>query len=60
MNETTACSNVVKQYAYGLEVGAVDIDTVLEFQQALKDAGIDKIIAEKQTQLDGIMAWVQK
>ncbi|HUM83564.1 MAG TPA: ABC transporter substrate-binding protein [Lachnospiraceae bacterium] len=57
VNETTACSNVVKQYAYGLEVGAVDIDTVLpEFQQALKDAGIDKIIAEKQTQLDAWLA----
>lgn len=55
--EVTACTNVVKQYAYGLEVGAVDVDTVLpEFQQALKDAGIDKIVAEKQAQLDAWLA----
>ena len=55
-NEVTACSNVVRQYAYGLETGSVDIDEVLpQFQKALKDAGIEKIIAEKQTQLD---AWL--
>lgn len=53
MNEVTACTNVVAQYAYGLESGSVDVDEVLpKFQQALKDAGIDKIIAEKQTQLN--------
>lgn len=53
VNEVTACTNVLKQYAYGLEVGAVDIEKVLpEFQKALKDAGIEKIIAEKQKQLD--------
>lgn len=57
INEVTACSNVIKQYAYGLEVGAVDVDTILpEFQQALKDAGIDKVIAEKQRQLDEWLA----
>lgn len=56
-NQITACSNVVQQYAYGLEVGAVDVDTVLpQFQQALKDAGIDAIIAEKQAQLDAWLA----
>lgn len=49
----TACANVIKQYAYGLEVGAVDVDKVLpEFQQALRDAGVDKVIEEKQRQLD--------
>lgn len=58
INEVTACTNVIKQYAYGLEVGAVDIDTVLpEYQKALKAAGIDTIIAEKQKQLD---AWLAK
>lgn len=57
VNEVTACTNVVQQYAYGLEVGAVDVDTVLpEFQQALKDAGIDTIVAEKQSQLDAWLA----
>lgn len=53
INEVTACTNVIKQYAYGLEVGAVDVDTVLpEFQKALKDAGIDRVIEEKQRQLE--------
>lgn len=53
INEVTACSNVIQQYAYGLEVGAVDPDAVLpEFRKALKDAGIDKVIEEKQKQLD--------
>lgn len=53
INEVTACTNVIKQYAYGLEVGAVDVDKILpEFQKALKDAGIEKVIAEKQRQLD--------
>ncbi len=57
INEATACSNVMKQYSYGLEVGAVDVDSVLpEFRQALKDAGIDKVIAEKQRQLDEWLA----
>ncbi len=52
-NEVTACSNVVRQYAFGLETGSVDVDEVLpQFLQALKDAGIDRIIAEKQAQLD--------
>lgn len=57
-NEITACSNVVKEYAYGLEVGAVDVDEVLpKFQQALKDAGIDRIIEEKQSQIN---AWLEE
>jgi len=35
----------------------VDVDSVLpEFRQALKDAGIDKVIAEKQRQLDEWLA----
>ena len=56
-NEVTACTNVIKEYAYGLEVGAVDVDEVLpKFQQALKDAGIDKIIEEKQNQIDAWLA----
>lgn len=58
VNEVTACSNVVKQYAVGLECGAVDPETVLpEFRKALQDAGIEKIIAEKQSQLD---AWLNQ
>ncbi|OUP80670.1 hypothetical protein B5F07_20210 [Lachnoclostridium sp. An169] len=54
-NELTAVQNVLAQYRIPLEDGSVDLDTVLpEFQQALKDAGIDTIIEEKQRQLD---AW---
>lgn len=37
--------------------GCVDIDTVLpEFQAALKDVGIDDIIACKQEQMDAWLA----
>lgn len=53
-NEIAACTNVVSQYRAALEVGLPDdMDkTYEEFVQALKDAGIDNIIAEKQRQLD--------
>lgn len=50
-NEVTACNNVVSQYKDVLGSGSVDVETVLpEFIQALKDAGIDTIVAEKQRQ----------
>lgn len=56
-DQITACSNVVAQYYTPLMYGEVDIDSTLkEFQGALKDAGIDEIIAEKQAQLD---AWLK-
>ncbi len=52
-NEITACDNVVAQYATALELGAVDVDSVLpEFIAALEKANIQKIIDEKQAQLD--------
>ena len=51
----TACVNVVNQYNLPLLAGIVDYEEVLpQFLAALEDAGIDKIIAEKQAQLD---AW---
>lgn len=51
--EITAVSNVASQYRPALECGAVDPEEVLpQFIEALKDAGIDRIIEEKQTQLD--------
>ncbi len=57
INEMTAITNVVRQYYPGLESGSLDPNSVLpKFNQALKDAGIDKVIAEKQKQLD---AWMQ-
>lgn len=54
----SACTNVVSQYADAIKGGtAEDIDAaVAQFQSALKDAGIDEIIAEKQAQLDAF--WV--
>ncbi|MFE5323050.1 ABC transporter substrate-binding protein [Paenibacillus sp. NPDC056579] len=51
--EIAAINNVVKQYAMGLETGTSDPDENLpKFNAALKAAGIDKVIAEKQKQLD--------
>ena len=56
-DQVTACANVIAQYYLPLINGEVDIDSVLPvFQQALRDAGIDNIIAEKQAQLDAWLA----
>lgn len=56
--EIASVTNVVNQYVPGLDTGSVDPDKQLpEFISKLKAAGIDKIIAEKQRQLD---AWVAK
>lgn len=50
-----AVNNVIMQYYPSLDCGSVDPETTIpEFNQALKDAGIDDIIAEKQAQYD---AW---
>ncbi|WP_336772500.1 ABC transporter substrate-binding protein [Paenibacillus sp. MMO-58] len=55
--EYAAVSNVITQYKMPLETGSVDPEKVLpEFISKLKAAGIDKIIAEKQKQLD---AWAR-
>lgn len=56
-DEMAACSSVVDQYYLPLINGEVDIDSTLAaFQQALKGAGIDTIVAEKQAQLDAWLA----
>ena len=56
--EITAITNVRNEYRYQIECGACDIDDILpEYIQALKDAGIENVIAEKQAQLD---AWLAK
>lgn len=53
VNEITALSAVVAQYVPALESGSVDLDTYYpEFIQAMKDAGVDKVIADKQAQFD--------
>lgn len=53
--EFAAVTNVLSQYRVALECGALDPDKALpEFIAKLQDAGIDKVIVEKQKQLD---AW---
>lgn len=55
--ELTALANVVSQYKAGLETGALDPEkTLSEFNSKLKSAGLDKVIAEKQRQLDAWLA----
>ncbi|WP_138750796.1 ABC transporter substrate-binding protein [Paenibacillus sinopodophylli] len=54
-NEITALNNVGTQYVKILESGTIDpADKLDEFNAKLKAAGIEKVIAEKQKQLD---AW---
>lgn len=56
--EYSSVLNVVNQYLPGLNCGSLDPDKELpNFIKALKDAGMDKIVAEKQKQLD---AWTAK
>jgi putative aldouronate transport system substrate-binding protein len=56
INELTALSNVYSQYIPGLICGSSDPDVVMpQFIGALKNAGIDRVIAAKQSQLD---AWI--
>jgi putative aldouronate transport system substrate-binding protein len=56
--EYAAVTNVITQYKLPLETGSVDPANILpEFISKLKSAGIDKIIEEKQRQLD---AWAQE
>lgn len=56
-NEVTACMNVVQQYCISVEEnGSVDVDEAIsELNQALKEAGIDAIIEEKQKQYDAFL-----
>ena len=51
--EYAACSAVVQQYRTALECGSLDPDTALkDFNDALYAAGLQKIIDEKQAQLN--------
>ncbi|RXZ76582.1 extracellular solute-binding protein [Paenibacillaceae bacterium] len=53
--ELAAITNVIRQFESGLENGTLDPEVNLpKFNAALKAAGLDKVIAEKQKQLD---AW---
>jgi len=52
-NEVSAVQNVINEYLPGLSTGSMDTDKELpKFIDKLKDAGMDKIIAAKQAQLD--------
>jgi putative aldouronate transport system substrate-binding protein len=52
-NETSAVLNVINEYLPGLNTGSMDPEVELpNFIAKLKAAGLDKIIAEKQAQLD--------
>lgn len=56
--EITALTNVMNQYKKALETGILDPEKHLpEFNAKLKSAGIEKVIAEKQKQLDD---WAQQ
>jgi putative aldouronate transport system substrate-binding protein len=51
--EIAAAMNVLNQYRVGIETGTLDPGKSLpEFNKKLKDAGLEKIIAEKQKQYD--------
>ena len=51
--EVAAATAVLDQYRRGLESGVLDVETVLpEFLKKLENAGIQKIIDEKQKQLN--------
>ncbi|CAM4192074.1 ABC transporter substrate-binding protein [Lederbergia lenta] len=51
--EIAATANVLEQYRKGLETGTLDPEKALpEFNKKLKAAGSDKILEEKQKQLD--------
>jgi putative aldouronate transport system substrate-binding protein len=54
--EIAGATNVLNQYKVGLESGTLDPALIAEFNTKLKGAGLDKIIAEKQKQID---AWAK-
>lgn len=56
-SEVGALANVIKQYQVAIDRGAVDIDKILpEYRKKLTDAGLDKVLAEKQKQFDAFRA----
>jgi len=56
-NEVGALANVIKQYQVAIDRGVINVDDVLdEYMAALKAAGLDKVIEEKQIQFDEFIA----
>lgn len=57
VNEITALSNVYEKYYNVLQTGSVDpAETIPKFIGELKAAGIDKVVEDKQRQLDEWLA----
>lgn len=58
MNELAALGTVSDEYLMSLVTGSVDVDkTLAEFNEKLYKAGLQKVIDEKQAQLD---AWLEE
>lgn len=56
-NEVAALSNVKDQFTGAIHTGSVDPDTTIpQFNEALKKAGLEKVMTEKQKQLDAFVA----
>lgn len=56
-NEVGAMSNINQQYGPGLYTGTIDPNKALpEYIDKLKQAGLDKVLAEKQKQIDAWLA----
>ena len=56
-DQYTAVAAVVAEYRDALRYGLVDVDEYLpKFQEELKAAGIDEVIAEEQRQYDEFLA----
>jgi len=57
MSEIAACNNVCAKYKNALECGELDPAVYVPlFLEELQKAGVDKVIAEKQAQLDAWLA----
>lgn len=57
MNEVTACTNVYQKYVPALLCGSLDPETTIPvLNEEMEKAGIQKIIDEKQSQLDAYLA----
>ncbi|WP_058301283.1 ABC transporter substrate-binding protein [Gorillibacterium timonense] len=55
--EVATCKDIMKEYDASLDTGSVDPDTALaKYVDKMKKAGMEKIITEKQTQLDAFLA----
>ena len=61
LNEVSACANVMSKYSSALECGSLNPEEALpQFLGELEAAGVDKIIASKQEQLDQWLSQYQK